>query len=193
MFAAATPKQIKELMKVDGLTNDEVKSHLQVKMWSFFRLEYLHGLNLCISEIPVAQQTAGLCRSESEQGRCPSAAVCRCGRDMGSATGAAGGGSLRLAGGDKGLCAEAQVSEQSATARRGAQRGKWRGRLRRVAGDVHFVPCDSHLAGGVMSPVIEHITNSDVIIYFYISESMRIATILSVGCLQDFYFVIKRG
>lgn len=26
---AATPKQIKELMKVDGLTNDEVKSHLQ--------------------------------------------------------------------------------------------------------------------------------------------------------------------
>ena len=29
-FAAATPKQIRELMKVDGLTNDEVKSHLQV-------------------------------------------------------------------------------------------------------------------------------------------------------------------
>ncbi|CAN6445735.1 unnamed protein product [Victoria cruziana] len=27
---AATPKQIRELMKVDGLTNDEVKSHLQV-------------------------------------------------------------------------------------------------------------------------------------------------------------------
>ncbi|XP_077220357.1 transcription factor HHO3-like [Tasmannia lanceolata] len=26
---AATPKQVKELMKVDGLTNDEVKSHLQ--------------------------------------------------------------------------------------------------------------------------------------------------------------------
>jgi len=25
----ATPKQIRELMKVDGLTNDEVKSHLQ--------------------------------------------------------------------------------------------------------------------------------------------------------------------
>ena len=30
MYAAATPKQIRELMKVDGLTNDEVKSHLQV-------------------------------------------------------------------------------------------------------------------------------------------------------------------
>jgi len=28
--AVATPKQIRELMKVDGLTNDEVKSHLQV-------------------------------------------------------------------------------------------------------------------------------------------------------------------
>jgi hypothetical protein len=30
MAAVATPKQIRELMKVDGLTNDEVKSHLQV-------------------------------------------------------------------------------------------------------------------------------------------------------------------
>ena len=30
MWAVATPKQIRELMKVDGLTNDEVKSHLQV-------------------------------------------------------------------------------------------------------------------------------------------------------------------
>lgn len=30
LFAVATPKQIRELMKVDGLTNDEVKSHLQV-------------------------------------------------------------------------------------------------------------------------------------------------------------------
>lgn len=29
-LSAATPKQIRELMKVDGLTNDEVKSHLQV-------------------------------------------------------------------------------------------------------------------------------------------------------------------
>uniref|UniRef100_A0ACD5ZU05 Uncharacterized protein n=1 Tax=Avena sativa TaxID=4498 RepID=A0ACD5ZU05_AVESA len=29
---AATPKQIRDMMKVDGLTNDEVKSHLQV--WS---------------------------------------------------------------------------------------------------------------------------------------------------------------
>ena len=28
--AAATPKQIRDMMKVDGLTNDEVKSHLQV-------------------------------------------------------------------------------------------------------------------------------------------------------------------
>jgi hypothetical protein len=28
--AVATPKQIRELMKVDGLRNDEVKGHLQV-------------------------------------------------------------------------------------------------------------------------------------------------------------------
>jgi hypothetical protein len=28
----ATPKQIRELMRVDGLTNDEVKSHLQVSV-----------------------------------------------------------------------------------------------------------------------------------------------------------------
>lgn len=30
LVTVATPKQIRELMKVDGLTNDEVKSHLQV-------------------------------------------------------------------------------------------------------------------------------------------------------------------
>lgn len=30
LFAVATPKQIRELMQVEGLTNDEVKSHLQV-------------------------------------------------------------------------------------------------------------------------------------------------------------------
>lgn len=30
-FAVATPKQIREVMQVDGLTNDEVKSHLQVR------------------------------------------------------------------------------------------------------------------------------------------------------------------
>lgn len=32
----ATPKQIRELMKVEGLTNDEVKSHLQVSEMSVF-------------------------------------------------------------------------------------------------------------------------------------------------------------
>lgn len=34
--AVATPKQIRELMKVDGLTNDEVKSHLQVCHHTFW-------------------------------------------------------------------------------------------------------------------------------------------------------------
>lgn len=29
-LAVATPKQIRDIMQVDGLTNDEVKSHLQV-------------------------------------------------------------------------------------------------------------------------------------------------------------------
>jgi SHAQKYF class myb-like DNA-binding protein len=36
--AVATPKQIREMMKVDGLTNDEVKSHLQVIYAHFIRL-----------------------------------------------------------------------------------------------------------------------------------------------------------
>lgn len=36
LIAVATPKQIRELMQVDGLTNDEVKSHLQVSSWNFF-------------------------------------------------------------------------------------------------------------------------------------------------------------
>ena len=34
-LTVATPKQIRELMKVDGLTNDEVKSHLQVNVFLF--------------------------------------------------------------------------------------------------------------------------------------------------------------
>ena len=37
-FAVATHKQIRELMQVEGLTNDEVKSHLQVSVFSFFFL-----------------------------------------------------------------------------------------------------------------------------------------------------------
>lgn len=36
LIAVATPKQIRELMQVDGLTNDEVKSHLQVSSWNLF-------------------------------------------------------------------------------------------------------------------------------------------------------------
>ncbi|CAA3013645.1 myb family transcription factor EFM [Olea europaea subsp. europaea] len=36
----ATPKQIRELMKVDGLTNDEVKSHLQARLSNPFSLTH---------------------------------------------------------------------------------------------------------------------------------------------------------
>jgi hypothetical protein len=53
MIAVATPKQIRELMKVDGLTNDEVKSHLQVsssplstQLPSYLRWSILLDFNL---------------------------------------------------------------------------------------------------------------------------------------------------
>ncbi|KAA0046009.1 myb family transcription factor EFM-like [Cucumis melo var. makuwa] len=46
----ATPKQIRELMQVDGLTNDEVKSHLQK-----FRL---HARRLPASAVPPANQSS---------------------------------------------------------------------------------------------------------------------------------------
>ena len=38
MKPVATPKQIRDIMKVDGLTNDEIKSHLQVKKVLIFFL-----------------------------------------------------------------------------------------------------------------------------------------------------------
>jgi SHAQKYF class myb-like DNA-binding protein len=44
----ATPKQIRELMKVDGLTNDEVKSHLQVSCQSALAHE-----QRCLTSRPV--------------------------------------------------------------------------------------------------------------------------------------------
>lgn len=40
IWAVATPKQIRDHMKVDGLTNDEVKSHLQVTTNLFSRLNF---------------------------------------------------------------------------------------------------------------------------------------------------------
>lgn len=43
MVTVATPKQIRELMKVDGLTNDEVKSHLQVNLTKYQTLERYVG------------------------------------------------------------------------------------------------------------------------------------------------------
>lgn len=44
MITVATPKQIRELMKVDGLTNDEVKSHLQVYIHKTLYISIPHPL-----------------------------------------------------------------------------------------------------------------------------------------------------
>ncbi|RRT58997.1 hypothetical protein B296_00030150 [Ensete ventricosum] len=49
MVAAAKPKHIRELMKVDGLTNDEVKSHLQVSgSCSLLRYKFSGALLHCL-------------------------------------------------------------------------------------------------------------------------------------------------
>ncbi|CAI9096275.1 OLC1v1032376C1 [Oldenlandia corymbosa var. corymbosa] len=45
----ATPKQIRELMKVDGLTNDEVKSHLQVRYCNLIFLFFFLSLRISSS------------------------------------------------------------------------------------------------------------------------------------------------
>lgn len=42
----ATPKQIRELMQVDGLTNDEVKSHLQASSKPYFQCPFVYGTTL---------------------------------------------------------------------------------------------------------------------------------------------------
>lgn len=53
-FAVATPKQIRELMQVDGLTNDEVKSHLQVRILVIY-------LFIGLSFLFIYLQFTGLC------------------------------------------------------------------------------------------------------------------------------------
>ena len=40
-IVVATPKQIQALLKVDNLTNDEVKSHLQVLQY-YLQICYMH-------------------------------------------------------------------------------------------------------------------------------------------------------
>lgn len=56
MIAVATPKQIRELMKVDGLTNDEVKSHLQVSFFLSLSLSHKHTKQMYSEEKEVQQQ-----------------------------------------------------------------------------------------------------------------------------------------
>ncbi|CAN7120222.1 unnamed protein product [Brassica rapa subsp. narinosa] len=55
----ATPKQIKDIMKVDGLTNDEIKSHLQ---------KYRMHIHKHPAKILTASDQHGLSRSDSPQG-----------------------------------------------------------------------------------------------------------------------------
>ncbi|KAF2543152.1 hypothetical protein F2Q68_00028710 [Brassica cretica] len=68
----ATPKQIRDMMKVDGLTNDEVKSHLQ-KYRMHIRKHPLHpAKTLSSSDQPVVldketQSLISLTRSDSPQ------------------------------------------------------------------------------------------------------------------------------
>lgn len=49
MQTVATPKQIRELMKVDGLTNDEVKSHLQVSLSFYWDMQLQAGMKQILS------------------------------------------------------------------------------------------------------------------------------------------------
>lgn len=53
LYSVATPKRIREIMQEDGLTNDEVKSHLQVRTLhnilitcSFTRSSIIHRIFL---------------------------------------------------------------------------------------------------------------------------------------------------
>ncbi|WZZ72247.1 hypothetical protein YC2023_083617 [Brassica napus] len=67
----ATPKQIRDIMKVDGLTNDEVKSHLQVEKYRMYiRKHTLHPTkNFSASDQPrETQNLISLSRSDSPQG-----------------------------------------------------------------------------------------------------------------------------
>ncbi|CAF1827213.1 hypothetical protein YC2023_050186 [Brassica napus] len=65
----ATPKQIRDIMKVDGLTNDEVKSQLQ-KYRMHIRKHPLHPTkNFSASDQPrETQNLISLSRSDSPQG-----------------------------------------------------------------------------------------------------------------------------
>ncbi|KAL3824069.1 hypothetical protein ACJIZ3_020098 [Penstemon smallii] len=51
----ATPKQIREMMKIDGLTNDEVKSHLQVYLY-FSIFQWFKNID-CTREDQIIQST----------------------------------------------------------------------------------------------------------------------------------------
>ncbi|WOK97063.1 Myb family transcription factor EFM [Canna indica] len=70
----ATPKQIRELMKVDGLTNDEVKSHLQkYRLHARGKSRHSDGMNRTLSvagsaTAPEEQQSTSSLQSGSQSG-----------------------------------------------------------------------------------------------------------------------------
>lgn len=63
----ATPKQIRELMKVDGLSNDEVKSHLQKYRLHVRKLPAASGMSPSLSnDIAMGQDRLGLGSSKMD-------------------------------------------------------------------------------------------------------------------------------
>ncbi|KAL0737541.1 hypothetical protein Bca4012_013751 [Brassica carinata] len=79
----ATPKQIRELMKVDGLTNDEVKSHLQAshsKARAVASRETTTGIyGPMVSPLPSEWPShSNFGREISERSRCSSKGIVRC-------------------------------------------------------------------------------------------------------------------